>query len=488
MKQEDIDKKIGMPDVDAEWAKFEREVIGREKASRKSLYWGIGIAASIALIAGLFLFGHDTEEPQQTIAQQTTPTMQKASAEETATEVPVEPIVPSEKEVPTIAETRQRPSSELLAEATPPTTEEKVYDCGEVMPYFPGGDRALLEFVRNNLRYPDLAMEYGVRGRVVMTFKVDTIGQVSNIKPARFLLRYDTLYMNRVPAGHQVALKQQIDSLLSKECTRILSLMPRWTPGSLFGETVSVKYSLPVQFNATDAERQTYLAQKQAANDELQGRIAGLAIVPTSADMGTDNAMRLAGTRVAGRDSVRIGGKPNDSILAVIDGQPLMISLNSRLTTDYFNRYLYEHHQFVDQIVVYKDEDNKRPYIEKYGERAKYGVLVITTVPDTLCDAYVQQHPELMQTRRRVEGYVIDEETEDPLPNTWIHCFDNAGAVTDSTGHFLLWLPRTDVMLQAVRVGYMKVRVTHPADTVFTIRMKSNVRIRDVKVIPKRKS
>ena len=152
MKQKDIDKKIGMPNVDAEWAKFEREVIGREKALGKPLYWGIGIAASIALIAGLFLFGHDTEEPQQTIAQQTTPTMQKASAEETATEVPVEPIVPSEKEVPTIAETRQRPSSELLAEAIPPTTEEKVYDCGEIMPYFPGGDRALLEFVRKYYR------------------------------------------------------------------------------------------------------------------------------------------------------------------------------------------------------------------------------------------------------------------------------------------------------------------------------------------------
>ena len=65
MKQEDIDKKIGMPDVDAEWAKFEREVIGQPKASRKPLYWGIGIAASIAIVAGIFLFGHDAEEPQQ---------------------------------------------------------------------------------------------------------------------------------------------------------------------------------------------------------------------------------------------------------------------------------------------------------------------------------------------------------------------------------------------------------------------------------------
>lgn len=138
------------------------------------------------------------------------------------------------------------------------------------MPYFPGGDRALLEFVKNNLRYPDLAIEYGVRGRVIMTFKVDTIGQVSNIKPAKFLLRYDTLYMNRVPTGQQIALKQQIDSLLSKECIRVISLMPRWTPGSLFGETVSVKYNLPVQFNATDAERQTYFAQKNVQIREVK--------------------------------------------------------------------------------------------------------------------------------------------------------------------------------------------------------------------------
>ena len=66
MKQEDIDKKIGMPDVDKEWAQFEREVIGKTTPSRKPLYWGIGIAASIALVAGIFIFGHDAMKPQMT--------------------------------------------------------------------------------------------------------------------------------------------------------------------------------------------------------------------------------------------------------------------------------------------------------------------------------------------------------------------------------------------------------------------------------------
>ena len=63
MKTEDIDKKIGMPDVDAEWEKFEREVIGKESTSHKSvIMWGLSIAASIALVAGIFLLGNASKE------------------------------------------------------------------------------------------------------------------------------------------------------------------------------------------------------------------------------------------------------------------------------------------------------------------------------------------------------------------------------------------------------------------------------------------
>ena len=482
MKQEDIDKKIGMPDVDAEWAKFEREVIGQPKASRKPLYWGIGIAASIALVAGISLFGHDAEEPQQTIAQQTAPTQQTPSEEEKVAETPDESTSSPEKDVPVIVKTHQRPSSDLLAQAAPPTTEETVYDCGEVMPQFPGGDRALKEFIENNLHYPDLAMEYGARGRVLMNFKVDSMGYVSNIKPIKYLLKYDTLYMDHVPVERQVALKEQIQSLMGKECIRILSLMPqRWTPGSLFGKNVSVKYALPITFNASDAERQTYLAM---SGEALQGRIAGLDIVPTSEDLGP-NAMRLGGIRVAGRDSVRIGRKTDYDFLVVVNGQALSEAEQKQMLSSGIFVYFYHRQQLVDSIYVYKDEDVKRTYVEKYGERAKTAVMVITTVPDTLCDAYVQQHPELMQTRHRVEGYVIDEETEKPLPDTWISYRDGAGAATDSTGHFILWLPRKDITLQASRVGYHTVRLNQLADTTLTIRMKDATKLKEVKATPK---
>ncbi len=482
MKQEDIDKKIGMSDVDAEWARFEREVINPKTASRKPFYWSIGIAASIALVEGIFLFGHDAEEPQQTIAQQTAPTQQTPSEEEKVAETPDESTSSPEKDVPVIVKTHQRPSSDLLAQAAPPITEETVYDCGEVMPQFPGGDRALKEFIENNLHYPDLAMEYGARGRVLMNFKVDSMGYVSNIKPIKYLLKYDTLYMDHVPVERQVALKEQIQSLMGKECIRILSLMPqKWTPGSLFGKNVSVKYALPITFNASDAERQTYLAM---SGEALQGRIAGLDIVPTSEDLGP-NAMRLGGIRVAGRDSVRIGRKTDYDFLVVVNGQALSEAVQKQMLSSGIFVYFYHRQQLVDSIYVYKDEDVKRTYVEKYGERAKTAVMVITTVPNTLCDAYVQQHPELMQTRHRMEGYVIDEETEKPLPDTWIGYADGAGAATDSTGHFILWLPRKDITLQASRVGYHTVRLNQLADTTLTIRMKDATKLKEVKATPK---
>jgi hypothetical protein len=344
MKQEDIDKKIGMPDVDAEWAKFEREVINPKTASQKPLYWGIGIAASIALVASIFLIGHDTEAPQQTIAQKTTPTMQIPSTEDKALEEPVESIASPKNKVSTIVDTKQHP--ELLAEV-----------------------------------------------------------------------------------------------------------------------------------------------QEQAANDEQQTRIAGLTIVPTSADLGS-NSMRLAGTSAEERDTIIIGRKPDYDFLSVVNGQPLSEADQKRMLSSDMCVYFFKRQQLLNSISVYKDEDNKRPYIEKYGERAKNGVVVISTVPDTICDAYIQQHPELMQKRHRVEGNVIDEVTKEPLSDVWVQCWeddgnDNIGGATDYTGHFVLWLPRKDVKLQASRVGYIKVRITKPADTTLTIRMTPANILKDVKIVPK---
>lgn len=168
--------------------------------------------------------------------------------------------------------------------------------------------------------------------------------------------------------------------------------------------------------------------------------------------------------------------------LIVIDGTPLPDSaefINSVPNTIaelvYFNR----RQQTLRSIRYYYDEKDKQPLEEKYGVKVKGTIAEYTTAPDTLCDAYIRQHPELMQTRRYVEGYVLDEEDK-PLANVWVHVEGKSqmgsGTASDSTGHFAFWLPRTwlsqsDTMLTASN-GRKWVSKIPIADTPITIRLK----------------
>ena len=88
MKTEDIDKRINMPDVDAEWARFEKEVIGRKTNSVKKIWLGgLSIAASIILVTGLFLLGLDNKETKQILSE----IEQRSSITEPSENQPLEP-------------------------------------------------------------------------------------------------------------------------------------------------------------------------------------------------------------------------------------------------------------------------------------------------------------------------------------------------------------------------------------------------------------
>ena len=96
----------------------------------------------------------------------------------------------------------------------------------EQMPTFMGGD--LLTFrnwVQSKLKYPQLAQENGISGRVLMTFVVEKDGSLTNIQ-----------------------VLQTPDRSLSDEATRVLKLSPKWKPGKQRNQTVRVKYTLPVDF------------------------------------------------------------------------------------------------------------------------------------------------------------------------------------------------------------------------------------------------
>lgn len=101
----------------------------------------------------------------------------------------------------------------------------KVFDVVEQMPEFPGGAAALMSWLSRNIRYPAIAEENGIQGRVVCTFVVERDGSITDIQVAR-----------------------SVDPSLDKEAIRVLKLMPKWSPGRQNGAPVRVKYTVPVTF------------------------------------------------------------------------------------------------------------------------------------------------------------------------------------------------------------------------------------------------
>ena len=115
-----------------------------------------------------------------------------------------------------------------LATACAQQTEKplgKVYDIVDVMPQFPGGQGELMKFLRNNVKYPAEAQKKKIEGRVIVTFVVNKKGRI--IDPT---------------------VERSAHPLLDAEALRVIKRMPKWTPGRMNGESVNVKFLLPITF------------------------------------------------------------------------------------------------------------------------------------------------------------------------------------------------------------------------------------------------
>jgi protein TonB len=117
-------------------------------------------------------------------------------------------------------------AKEVIAQPEPPKEEEtKVFDVVEQMPSFPGGPSALMQYLSSNIKYPVVAEENGVQGRVVCTFVVERDGSITDVRVIR-----------------------SVDPSLDKEAVRVVKSMPKWIPGKQNGSAVRVKYTVPVTF------------------------------------------------------------------------------------------------------------------------------------------------------------------------------------------------------------------------------------------------
>jgi periplasmic protein TonB len=103
--------------------------------------------------------------------------------------------------------------------------ENVVFVVVEKMPSFPGGQQALMKYLNENIRYPVIAQENGVQGRVIVQFTVRKDGNIDDVKVVR-----------------------SADPSLDKEAIRLVKSMPAWEPGQQRGKAVHCKYTVPIVF------------------------------------------------------------------------------------------------------------------------------------------------------------------------------------------------------------------------------------------------
>ena len=102
---------------------------------------------------------------------------------------------------------------------------DSIYQTVDEMPEFPGGEKALMDYVSNNVKYPQKAKDKNIAGRVFVGFVVEKDGSVSNVKVLR-----------------------AIGGGCDEEAVRVIKGMPKWKPGKQKGEFVRVSYQIPIMF------------------------------------------------------------------------------------------------------------------------------------------------------------------------------------------------------------------------------------------------
>jgi protein TonB len=118
------------------------------------------------------------------------------------------------------APTKTQPAkAEVKTEATALTT-------ADVMPSFPGGEEKLAQFLKDNIKYPQEALDKQREGTVYVSFVVDATGKISDVR----------------------MLKRQAFGM-DQEAMRVVKMMPNWIPGMNNGKAVAVQYTLPVKFS-----------------------------------------------------------------------------------------------------------------------------------------------------------------------------------------------------------------------------------------------
>ena len=211
--------------------------------NKKLMFIQIGLIISLVLAWAVFeMKSYDKREIDESLLRQTEvldEEMVEITKQEEPKPQPVEmpktttqlEIVEDDVEVEDIEINAEMDQNEVVEEYVAPVIEEEevveqeIFQIVEEMPAFPGGEAKLMEYVGKNVKYPQIARESGIKGRVFVSFVVEPDGSVSNVKVLR-----------------------GIGGGCDEEAMRVVKAMPKWKPGKQRGKAVRVSYMLPINF------------------------------------------------------------------------------------------------------------------------------------------------------------------------------------------------------------------------------------------------
>ena len=211
--------------------------------NKKLMFIQIGLIISLAVAWAVFeMKSYDKREIDESLLRSTEmldEEMVEITKQDEPKPEPVEmpkqttqlEIVEDDVEVEDIEINADVQQNEVIEEYVAPEIEEEevveqeIFQIVEEMPSFPGGEQKLLEYVAKNVKYPQIARESGIKGRVFISFVVEPDASVSNVKVLR-----------------------GIGGGCDEEAMRVVKSMPKWKPGKQRGKAVRVSYMLPVNF------------------------------------------------------------------------------------------------------------------------------------------------------------------------------------------------------------------------------------------------
>jgi len=201
---------------------------------KKGLFFQIGLVVTLIVVLAAFEW-KSYEKVDYNLGQLNLDDLEEEIIPITKQEITPPPPPPPPPEVIEIVEDEVEIEDELEIEDTESDEDEMIeieeedddefFMVVENMPEFPGGDLGLMKYIQKNVKYPAIAKEYNITGKVYVSFIVDKSGSVTNVKIVR-----------------------GVDKNLDAEALRVVKSLPKYKPGKQRGKAVRVMFTIPINF------------------------------------------------------------------------------------------------------------------------------------------------------------------------------------------------------------------------------------------------